>query len=95
MRETKNISFTPKQARFVEERVESGRYQSASEVVREGLRLLDQHEQEQQARVEALRGMIRQGADEIDQGKLLDGPAVMAESRERLSAKAAKLNDAS
>ena len=38
---TLNISLTPELDRFINARVASGRYQSASEVVREGLRLLD------------------------------------------------------
>ena len=44
-RENKSVSFTPKQAEFVEACVASGRYQSVSEVVREGIRLLEQEEQ--------------------------------------------------
>ncbi len=44
-RANKSVSFTPEQAAFVDECVRSGRYQSASEVVREGLRLLEHAEQ--------------------------------------------------
>ena len=40
MRETMSLSLTPEQSSFVSSCVESGRYQSASEVVRAGLRLL-------------------------------------------------------
>ena len=47
-RKTMNISVTPELERFVASRVASGRYQSASEVVRAGLRLLERHEAAQQ-----------------------------------------------
>ena len=39
-----NVSLTPELERFVQEKVHSGRYTSASEVVREALRLLEEHE---------------------------------------------------
>lgn len=95
MRETKNISFTPEQAQFVDQRVEEGRYQSASEMVREGLRLLEQREREQAARIDAMRSMILQGVDELDRGESLDGPQTMREARARLTDRASKLSDAS
>lgn len=43
-RATLNVSLTPALERFIAERVASGRYQTASEVVRAGLRLLEQTE---------------------------------------------------
>jgi len=39
-----NVSLTPELEKFVSAKVESGRYNSASEVVREALRLLEEHE---------------------------------------------------
>lgn len=44
MRKTMNVSLTPELERFVAERVASGRYRSASEVVRAALRLLEKEE---------------------------------------------------
>jgi Arc/MetJ-type ribon-helix-helix transcriptional regulator len=43
-RKTRNVSLTPELERAVDERVASGRYRSASEVVRAGLRLLEREE---------------------------------------------------
>jgi antitoxin ParD1/3/4 len=54
---------------FVARQVASGRYSNASEIVREALRLLEQQEQEQKAKLNALRLAAKQGFDEIDQGE--------------------------
>ena len=47
-----NVSLTPELEQFVESRVASGRYQTASEVIREGLRLLEEREQTREAALE-------------------------------------------
>ena len=52
---TRNVVLTDHQATFVEQLVASGRYQNASEVLREGLRLIERLEQEEAARLVALR----------------------------------------
>lgn len=46
-----NVSLTPELEQFVQTKVESGRYNSASEVVREALRLLEDHEQARAAQL--------------------------------------------
>ena len=66
---TRNINLTEHFDRFVERQVSSGRYGNASEIVREALRLLEEQEQERQAKLKALRQAAKQGFDEIDQGK--------------------------
>jgi len=68
-----NVSLTPELERWVSARVEGGRYKSASEVVREGLRLLQQREEEHEARLQALRRDIQIGLDELDRGEGVDG----------------------
>ena len=51
---TRNVVLTDQQADMVEELVHSGRYQNASEVLRNGLRLLERREAEESAKLEAL-----------------------------------------
>ena len=46
---------------FVKEQVDGGRYASASEVIRDGLRLLEEDKQRRQAELDALRGEIEKG----------------------------------
>lgn len=60
-----NVSLTPKLEALVREKVASGMYNNASEVVREGLRLIDQRDQ----KLEKLRSLIREGFDQVDRGE--------------------------
>jgi antitoxin ParD1/3/4 len=70
--------------RIVEKLVKSGRYNSKSEVVREGLRLLLDREQERDAKIDELRAAFRQGIE--------SGPRIAAEKvLDRLDAKYAKM----
>jgi antitoxin ParD1/3/4 len=75
-----NISLTPELERLVDERVKSGRYASASEVIREGLRLLEEQEELKQRRLADVRQRIDRGVDQLDKGKGIPG----AEARARL-----------
>ncbi|MDT0498130.1 type II toxin-antitoxin system ParD family antitoxin [Algiphilus sp. W345] len=59
---------------FVDERVKAGRFASASEAVRAGMRLLEQEE----AKLDLLRKTLAAGESELDQGQGLDGESVMA-----------------
>jgi antitoxin ParD1/3/4 len=47
--------------RFIKQQIEGGRYASASEVVRDALRLLEQEEQQRLAALDALRGEVKEG----------------------------------
>lgn len=60
---TLNVSLTPHLEAFIHDTVSSGRYQSASEVVRMALRLLEEREQERAATIERLRQEIQKGLD--------------------------------
>ena len=60
---TRNINLTPQMNTFVDEKIRSGRYANASEVVRAGLRALEEDEQEEAARLEALRSALIAGEE--------------------------------
>lgn len=66
---TRNVVLTELQAQFVEQLVSSGRYQNASEVLREGLRMIQQREQEQATRLQALREAVAVGVADIEAGR--------------------------
>jgi len=58
---TRNVNLTPELDRFVLSRVESGRFENASEVVRAALRTLERDERLYEAKLEALRAAIDEG----------------------------------
>jgi antitoxin ParD1/3/4 len=66
---TRNVNLTEHFDRFIEATIVSGRFRDASEVVREGLRLLEQREQEVKARLKWLRAAAKEGFDELDRGE--------------------------
>jgi antitoxin ParD1/3/4 len=76
-----NVSLTPELERMVEEKVRSGQYRTASEVVREGLRLLARRDEEYQAKLAALRAEIQKGKDEIDRGEGIPAQEAFARIR--------------
>ena len=66
---TKNVSLTEHYKEFVDHLVASGRYKNASEVLRAGLRLLEQTTEEETQKLALLRKLARDGFRQIDQGK--------------------------
>jgi antitoxin ParD1/3/4 len=66
---TRNVNLTDHFDQFIESGITSGRFSNASEVVREGLRLLEQREREDAARIEWLRTAVKQAADSVDRGE--------------------------
>jgi antitoxin ParD1/3/4 len=66
---TRNVVLTQRQAKLINKLVVSGRYQNASEVLREGLRLLEQRAAEDDARLTILRKAARTGFDALDRGE--------------------------
>lgn len=66
-----NVSLTPELEKFIADRVASGRYTSASEVVREALRLLDDHERWRAARLEEFNRELQRRIDALDRGEFV------------------------
>jgi antitoxin ParD1/3/4 len=58
---TRNVNLTDELDQFISAKVESGRYENASEVVRAALRTLEREEQRHEAKLAALRAAIDQG----------------------------------
>ena len=79
-----NVSLTPELEQIVDQKVKSGMYNSASEVVREGLRLLQQRDDMHKEKLNALRAEIQKGIDDLEAGRYRDGAEAMAEIKERL-----------
>ena len=83
-RTTVNISITPELDVFLQSRVQSGRYQTTSEVVREALRLLERHERERDEAFRQVKAKLQRGADAAERGELLEGDEVFDELREMI-----------
>lgn len=71
---TRNVVLTEHHEIVIDRLVKSGRYQNASEVMREGLRLIEQREAHDAARLEALREAARVGFADLDEGRFADVP---------------------
>ncbi len=56
-----NVSLTPQLEELVQQKVATGRYNNASEVVREALRLMEERDQEREARLRELRVAVQEG----------------------------------
>lgn len=86
---TRNVVLTDHQAALVEQLVESGRYQNASEVLREGLRLVEKREAEDAIRLEGLRSAVAMGVEDIEAGrfKTFDSSDALRKHVQSLTAK--------
>ena len=81
-----NVHLTRELKQLVEDEVASGRYASASEVVREGLRLL----LEERRWREAVREKIAEGIAQAKAGQLVEGERVFEQLAERIEARRSK-----
>jgi antitoxin ParD1/3/4 len=80
-----NVNLGPAFDKFVANLLKSGLYQSQSEILREGLRLLREREELKNLRLAQLRREIAVGMKEADLGQFVDGPEAFAEIRRKSS----------
>lgn len=71
-----NVPLTPELEQLVESKVKSGRYHSASEVIREALRLLEMRDEAFTLRRDEIRAQIEEGWRAAKRGEFADGDAV-------------------
>jgi antitoxin ParD1/3/4 len=80
---TRNINLTPKMDKFVDAKIRNGHFANASEVLRAGLRALEQGEKEDRARLQVIRDAVAAG----EESGIADGD-VLKEVRERMRRRA-------
>jgi antitoxin ParD1/3/4 len=73
-----NVSLTPELEKLVSSKVESGRYNSASEVVREALRLLEEHESARAAQLVEFNKELGRRLAALDRGEVVEPGAARA-----------------
>jgi antitoxin ParD1/3/4 len=80
-----SISLTSDLEQLIRAKVESGLYPSEAEVIRDALRALDERDQDEAAKLEALRRDIQVGLDQIDRGEVapLDMDVIRSEVKAR------------
>ncbi|MEZ5690484.1 MAG: type II toxin-antitoxin system ParD family antitoxin [Rickettsiales bacterium] len=78
-----NVSLTPELEQFIESKVKSGFYGSASEVIREGLRLLDEQDTIKKKRIEMLNLEIDKGLSSLKSGNVISGEEAIRQLKER------------
>ena len=70
----RNIALTPQLSAYIDELVDSGEYMSASEVLRDGLRLLKVQRDRRAAELNEIQERISAGLDQLDRGEGSAGP---------------------
>lgn len=67
-----NVSLTPQFEKLIRQKVKTGQYQTASEVIRDALRLLDERDRLREERLKALKDEIAVGVRQIERGEVVD-----------------------
>jgi len=78
-----NVNLGPVFDEFVAKMLKTGLYQSQSEILREGLRLLKEREEFKKLRLAEIRKQIAVGVEQADRGEFVDGPKAFAAIRRK------------
>ena len=73
-----NVSLTPRLEKLVQQKIRSGLYNNASEVVREALRLMEEHDEIRKLKLKQLRKALAEGEADLAAGRM----TVLADDRE-------------
>ena len=79
-----NVSLTPELEQMISLKVQSGLYNTASEVVREGLRLIQERDELRAKKLAALRADLRVGLEALEAGDTVDGEEFLVGWKRRL-----------
>ena len=82
-----NVSLTPELERQIEQRVASGQYTSASEVMREALRLFFRYDESRNQEIERLNRRIAEGLAQLDRGEGIPAAEARRQTKERIAAR--------
>jgi antitoxin ParD1/3/4 len=76
-----NVSLTPELEKFVAQKTKSGLYNSASEVIRQALRVLITFEDQKTAQIARLNRDIEEGLLDLEHGRIVEGDSVLTRLR--------------
>jgi len=89
-----NVSLTLELEQLIKDKVNSGKYNSVSEVIGEALRLLDERDRFREKRLAELKAKIREGIEASERGEVVDGEEVFAELEEDIRRVEAQMQQA-
>lgn len=79
-----NITLKTEQAELIKQKINSGKYNTAEEVIAQALQLLDRRDKEYENWVEETRGKVDVAIEELRRGEGIDGNVVIAQLKEKL-----------
>ncbi len=85
-----NVSLSPQLEQMIAAKVQSGMYNTASEVVREGLRLIQQRDEIREKKLAALRADLRAGVEAIEAGRTVNGEEFLLTWKKQLENRVGK-----